>query len=256
MKIARYEISGQSYYGRLESDGTLHRLVGSPFDSVQESGETEQLETVRLLTPVPAPRIFGVGLNYVGHIKESGSATPEFPMLFMKPSTAVIGSGENIVYPTQGKVVHFEGELVAVIGKTARRVPESEALEYVCGYCCGNDVSERVIQRAEMKTGCMFFGKGFDTFAPVGPYVETDVDPTNLELTTRLNGEVKQHTNTSDLLFSVTQLVSYMSHIMTLLPGDLIMTGTPDGVGPIAPGDTVEVEISGIGILRNPVVAE
>jgi 2-keto-4-pentenoate hydratase/2-oxohepta-3-ene-1,7-dioic acid hydratase in catechol pathway len=197
-----------------------------------------------------------VGLNYVSHIHESGLPTPKFPMLFMKPLSAVIGPGEPIVYPRKGRHVDYEAELVAVIGKRARHVPEERALDYVLGYTCGNDVSERVIQKAEMSTGVMLVGKGFDTFCPLGPVIATGLDPTNLDVMARLNGEQRQKGSTSDLLFSVAHLVAYLSEAMLLLPGDVIMTGTPAGVGPIAAGDVVEIEISGVGVLRNPVVAE
>ena len=177
-------------------------------------------------------------------------------MLFMLPSTAILDPEEPIVYPHQGQNVHYEGELSVVIGKKARRVAEADALDYVFGYSCGNDVSERVIQANEMANGCMLIGKGFDTFKPLGPCIATGLDSTNLELTTRLNGEVKQHTNTDDLIFPVAALIAYISEAITLLPGDVIMTGTPSGVGPVQPGDVVEIEISGVGVLRNPVVAE
>ena len=177
-------------------------------------------------------------------------------MLFMLPATAILDPEEPIVYPHQGQNVHYEGELSVVIGKKARRVAEADALDYVLGYTCGNDVSERVIQAQEMANGCLLIGKGFDTFKPLGPYIATGLDSTNLELTARLNGEVKQHTNTDDLIFTVAQLIAYISDAVTLLPGDVIMTGTPSGVGPVQPGDVVEIEISGVGVLRNPVVAE
>jgi 2-keto-4-pentenoate hydratase/2-oxohepta-3-ene-1,7-dioic acid hydratase in catechol pathway len=179
-------------------------------------------------------------------------------MLFMKPSTAAIGPGESIVYPAEeGNLeVHFEAELVAVIGRIARRVGSSEALDYVLGYTCGNDVSERVIQRAEMKEGCLLMGKGYDTFCPLGPAVVTGLDPTGLLLLARVNGRERQRTNTSDLIYSVAEIVSYMSRAMTLLPGDVILTGTPSGVGPIYPGDNVEIEVPQVGVLANPVVAE
>ncbi len=160
------------------------------------------------------------------------------------------------MYPTVGEVVHYEAELVAVIGRTARRVSEADALNYVLGYTCGNDVSERVIQKNEMRFGCLFAGKAFDTFAPLGPVINTEMDPSNLNIIGRLNGEVVQNGNTSDMLFSVPRLVSYLSSFMTLEPGDVIMTGTPSGVGTIKPGDVFEVEIEGIGILSNPVVAD
>ena len=156
----------------------------------------------------------------------------------------------------QGQNIEYEGELVVVIGKETKDVSEADALDHVLGYTCGNDISERVIQRQEMSQGCMLMGKGFDTFKPMGPYIATDLDPTDLELTTRLNGEIRQHTSTSDLIFPVAKLIEYISDAITLLPGDVIYTGTPAGVGPVEPGDSVEVEIGGIGILKNTIVAE
>ena len=256
MKIIRYRTNGYIAHGILEDDGTIQELAGSPFKSLDTSGTVTLAEKVALLVPVSAPRLIGVGLNYAAHAAEGNKTPPPQPMLFMLPSTAVIGPEEPIIYPRQGKVVHYEGELAVVIGKETRRVPETEALDYVFGYTCGNDVSERVIQAAEMEQGCLLIGKGFDTFKPLGPCITTDLDPGDLELTTRLNGEVKQHTKTSDLIFSVAQLISYTSEAVTLLPGDVIMTGTPSGVGPVKPGDVVEIEIEGIGTLQNPVVAE
>ncbi len=256
MKILRYSVDGAASYGILEEDGAIRQLAGSPFESLAESGETTQLDRVRVLAPIAMPRLIGVGLNYLAHAEESGATPPEQPMLFMLPSTAILDPEAAIVYPRQGQNVHYEGELAVLIGQKARRVAEADALDSVFGYTCGNDVSERVIQAAEMSQGCLLIGKGFDTFKPLGPYIATGLDPTNLELTTRLNGAVKQQTNTDDLIYSVAQLVSYISEAITLLPGDVIMTGTPSGVGPVQPGDVVEIEISGIGVLRNPVVAE
>jgi 2-keto-4-pentenoate hydratase/2-oxohepta-3-ene-1,7-dioic acid hydratase in catechol pathway len=174
----------------------------------------------------------------------------------MKPSTAVIGPNESIVYPVDGEIIHFEGELCAVIGKTARHVPEARALDYVLGYTCGNDVSDRVLQRRESAFGCLFAGKGYDTFAPLGPAIVTGLDPSNLSIITRVNGQVRQNGNTADLLFPVPYLIAYLSRYLTLLPGDVIMTGTPAGVGPISVGDSIEIEIGSIGVLRNDVVAE
>ncbi len=256
MKIVRYETKGQNYYGVLREDGQLDRLTGDPFERQEMTSIRDPIAAVRVLAPVPRPRIFGAGLNYVSHIKESGQDAPEIPMLFMKPSTAVVGTDEAILIPDQCKEVHFEGELAAVIGKTARNLSEEEALSAVFGYTCANDVSDRPIQFAEMAMGCLLIGKGFDTFCPLGPLIATDLDPTNLEMVARVNGEVRQQINTSDLLFNVAQLVAYMSRAITLLPGDVIITGTPSGVGRVKPGDVVEVEIDGIGILRNQVAAE
>ena len=256
MQIVRYCGDGSTSYGILEEDGTIRRLAGCPFDSLEESGERTHLEQVSVLAPVGAPRLIGVGLNYLAHAEEGGATPPDQPMLFMLPATAILDPEEPIIYPRQGQNVHYEGELAVVKGKNGRRVAEADALDYVFGYTCGNDVSERVIQAREMSNGCLLIGKGFDTFKPLGPCIATDLDSTNLELTTRLNGEVKQHTNTDDLIFPVAQLVAYISDAVTLLPGDVIMTGTPSGVGPVQPGDVVEIEISGVGVLRNPVAAE
>lgn len=256
MKIVRYRAEGNINFGTMEEDGTIHELADSPFASLNPSGNLTHLSDVQLLAPVEAPRIIGVGLNYVEHAREAGKELPTMPMLFMKPSTSAIGPNDAIVYPRQGKNVHYEAELAVVIGSQARRVSETQALDYVLGYTCGNDVSERVIQFAEMQTGTMLIGKGFDTFCPLGPCIRTDLDPGDLQVQARLNGEVKQNDSTSDLIFSVPQLISYISAAFTMLPGDVIMTGTPSGVGPIVPGDVVEIEVEGIGTLRNPVVAE
>ena len=256
MNLVRYAFDETVAYGVLEEGRIVRRLAGSPFEALQPGPASHLLEEVRLLAPVDAPRIMGVGLNYVSHIRECNLSTPTLPMLFMKHPSAVIGPGEPIVYPKQAQKVDYEGEMAVVIGRHVRRVSESQALEYVLGYTCANDVSERVTQLAEMKMGCLLVGKSYDTFCPLGPVIVTGLDPTSLDLTSRLNGQVRQQINTSDLLFSVARLVSYLSQAMTLWPGDVILTGTPSGVGPIQPGDVVEVEISGIGVLRNPVVPE
>ena len=256
MKIVRYRTDEIINFGIMEEDGTIREVVGSPFEDLGPSGALTHLSDVHLLAPVEAPRIIGVGLNYAEHAREVGKELPTEPMLFMKPSTTGIGPDEAIIYPRQGKNVHYEAELAVVIGSPARRVSEAAALDYVLGYTCGNDVSERTIQFAEMKMGAMLIGKGFDTFCPLGPCITTDLDPGNLRVQARLNGEVKQNESTSDLIFSVAQLISYISAAFTMLPGDVIMTGTPSGVGPFVPGDVVEIEVEGVGTLRNPVVAE
>ena len=256
MKIVRYRADETINFGIIEEDGTIRELVGSPFKSLKPSGSCTHIRDVQLLAPMEAPRIIGVGLNYAEHAREVGKELPREPMLFMKPSTTVIGPDEAIIYPRQGKNVHYEAELAVVIGSSARRVSEAEALDYVLGYACGNDVSERTIQFAEMQSGTMLIGKGFDTFCPLGPCITTDLDPVNLQVQARLNGEVKQNERTSDLIFSVAELISYISAAFTMLPGDVIMTGTPSGVGPFVPGDVVEIEVEGVGILKNPVVAE
>ena len=256
MKIARYETKGWSGWG-IQEGGVLHRLAHSPFEGIERSGASDDLENCRLLAPVgPSPRIFGVGLNYVAHIAESGAATPKIPLLFMKPSNAVAGPGDPIVYPREGSNVHFEAELAAVIGKGGRRIPADRALSHVLGYACANDVSERVIQKSEMDQGALLVGKGYDTFCPLGPVIATDVDPADIRIGARVNGEQRQESSTSDLLFSVAELVAYLSTAITLMPGDVIITGTPSGVGPVVPGDHVEIFADGIGVLANKVVSE
>jgi 2-keto-4-pentenoate hydratase/2-oxohepta-3-ene-1,7-dioic acid hydratase in catechol pathway len=195
-------------------------------------------------------------MNYIGHIKEAGAPTPELPVLFMMPTTAVIGAGAPIVLPLEAQIVEHECELTIVIGKKGRRIAEADALDHVLGYTCSNDVSERVIQRKETPNGCLLIGKAFDTFCPMGPVIATGIDPGNLTIQTRVNGQIRQDGHTSDLLFSVPFLISYISQAVTLLPGDVILTGTPSGVGPLKPGDRVEITIEGIGTLSNPVVAE
>lgn len=255
MKIGRYETGGHTYYGILEGE-TFRRLKGSPFESLATDGATDSLKSARLLCPIDKPRIFGAGLNYVSHVREAKAETPKFPMLFMKPDTAACGPDEPIVYPREGKHVDFEGELAVIIGKKTRRISKENALDAVFGYTCSNDVSERSIQFPEMKTGTMLIGKGFDTFCPIGPVIATGLDPNNLLLEAFVNGERRQSINTSDLLFDVAHIVSYMSQAITLMPGDVILTGTPAGVGPVVPGDVVDITIEGIGTLSNKVVAE
>jgi 2-keto-4-pentenoate hydratase/2-oxohepta-3-ene-1,7-dioic acid hydratase in catechol pathway len=256
MHICRYSLDGSVHHGIIENEATIARLQGSPFDGLTCSAERDAVSAVRLLAPVHRPRVFGLGYNYKAHSQEVGKPMPQVPVLFMKPSTSVIGPGESIVYPADGQIIHFEGELTVVIGKEARYVSEAQALDCVLGYTCGNDVSDRVLQRRESEFGCLLAGKGYDSFAPMGPVIATGLDPSNLRLITRVNGVVRQDGNTCDLLFPVPTLIAYLSRYMTLLPGDMIMTGTPAGVGPIRVGDTIEVEIEGIGVLRNDVVAE
>lgn len=257
MKIARYRSADSIHWGVLRADGDFDRLAAPPFEGIRTSGVRDARSGVRLVAPsIDRPRIFGAGLNYVAHAKESGMAIPEIPMLFMKPDTALCGPEDPIVYPLEAGRVDYECELTVVIGRGGRRIPESKVAEHILGYTCGNDVSQRPIQRAEMKMGTLLVGKAFDTFCPIGPMIETAVDGGRLEIQTRLNGVVKQKSNTSDLIFSVAKLVSYLSQSITLLPGDLILTGTPAGIGPMEPGDTVEIEIEGIGILRNRMISE
>lgn len=252
MRIVRYAVDGVRHYGELEAgDARIARFEGDPFTGLSPTGRIDKAGDVVVLSPLERPRIFGFAYNYASHVDETDREIPEVPVCFMKPSTAVVGPGDAIVYPADGELVHFEGELVVVIGKEARHVKPAEAHEYILGYTCGNDVSDRIVQRKESKYGTLLIGKGQDTFAPLGPVIATELDPSGLSLTTRVNGTVVQSASTADLLLAVPDIVSYLSRRLTLLPGDVIMTGTPSGVGPIRPGDEVEVEIEGIGVLRD-----
>jgi 2-keto-4-pentenoate hydratase/2-oxohepta-3-ene-1,7-dioic acid hydratase in catechol pathway len=197
-------------------------------------------------------KIIGVGLNYRAHAEEMKKALPEEPLLFLKPPSALIGPDEPIVRPAGYARVDYEGELCVVIGRRARRVPAERALEHVLGYTCANDVTVRDLQKKDVQ---YTRAKGFDSFCPVGPRVVPGLDPSRLALETRVNGVVRQRSSTSDLIFDVARLIAFISHVMTLEEGDLISTGTPPGVGNLEPGDVVEIEIEGIGVLRNPVIA-
>src|ERR1044072_9104208 len=206
---------------------------------------------MKILEPVRPSKIVCVGRNYDEHAAELANKLPTEPLLFLKAPSAIISSGEEIVLPSASQQVEHEGELGVVIGRVARNIPKDEdPLSYVLGYTCVNDVTARDLQRKDVQ---FTRGKSFDTFCPVGPWIETDIDPTNVTVQTRLNGQLKQKGNTADMAFSVAFLITYISEIMTLYPGDLIATGTPAGVARMNPGDTVEVEVTGIGILRNSI---
>ena len=219
-------------------------------DDVVREGEGLPLEDLTLLAPVTPSKIVCVGRNYREHAAELGNKMPEEPLLFLKAPSAVIGPDEEIKLPSASQQVEHEGELGVVIGRTARKISRDDALSYVFGYTCVNDVTARDLQRKDVQ---FTRGKSFDTFCPVGPWIETEIDPRNTTVETRLNGEVKQKGNTADMAFSVSFLISYISEIMTLYPGDLIATGTPAGVSRMKDGDTVEIEVGGIGVLKNPV---
>lgn len=253
--VARYRCPDGVFHGVLDGD-RLDRLDGSSFDGLRPAGRTDTLAEATLLAPVAAPRVFGVGLNYRSHIAEVGAETPTRPMLFMKPSSAVIGPEAPVILPREARVTHYEAELAVVIGRRCRRLAEDEVDAAILGLTCANDISERVIQREEMDQGCLLIGKGFDTFCPLGPVIATGLDPDDLTLEARLNGRTVQSIRTSDLLFSARDLVRYLSQAITLEPGDVIITGTPSGVGEIAPGDRMEIECEGVGVLANPVAAE
>jgi len=228
-------------------------LEGSPFQEYRRLEANISLVNVRLLAPVEPSKIICVGRNYVAHAKEHGSEVPDLPLLFLKPPTAVIGPGDTILLPPQSTNVEHEAELVVVIGKRGRWIQPENALEYVLGYTVGNDVTARDLQRRD---GQWTRGKGFDTFCPLGPWIETDFDPADAMVTCHVNGEMRQMASTRDMVFGVRQIVAFASTIMTLLPGDILMTGTPAGVGPLTNGDIVEVSIEGLGKLSNPVATE
>ena len=265
MKIARFRYEGELGFAVFDQaeDGSgieLVELIGDPMvTGYDTTGRRIPLEDARLVAPViPRSKVVCVGKNYADHVEEmkhvTGGGTadvPEEPLLFLKPNTSVIGPDDQIVLPTIAERVEHEGELAVVIGAVAKEVPVERALEVVFGFTCANDVSARDLQ---VKDGQWARAKGFDTFCPLGPVIETDLDLADATVETRVNGEVRQHGSTAQLVHSVADIVSYASHAFTLLPGDVILTGTPAGVGPLVAGDTVEVEIAGIGILRNTVV--
>lgn len=260
MRIARCLVNGAPTYAVLEGD-TLSLLATSPWESTRPSGRTCKLADARLLAPVQPPNVFAIGLNYRKHADESGIKHPPRPVIFIKANTSVIGPEEPIVLPAMApSEVDYEAELAIVIGRTCRCVSERDALDYVLGYTCGNDVSARDCQlRLDAQWAR---GKSFDTFCPLGPWIETAIDPDNQPISLTLNGAEMQNSSTSDMIFSCRHLVSYCSHAATLLPGTIIMTGTPSGVGfarkpPVflRPGDRVQVTVAGIGTLANPVQA-
>ncbi|ADU96780.1 Ureidoglycolate lyase [Thermovibrio ammonificans HB-1] len=251
MKIGRFKWGERTIYGIVKGREIVpvkETKVSELMEGVTPLDETVSFKEVKFLSPTRPSKIVAVGLNYRAHAEEMGKEVPEEPLLFMKPSTAVIANKMRIFLPKMSSRVDYEGELAVVIGRKCRKVSPEEAPDYILGYSCFNDVTARDLQR---KDGQYTRAKSFDTFAPYGPWLNTDIDPMGLQITTRVNGEVKQSGNTSDMIFSPFELVSFISQIMTLLPGDVIATGTPPGVGPLKAGDRVEVEIEGIGTLIN-----
>ena len=257
MQIVRFNHKSEEKYGVL-CDNLISGLTDDPFQcfksgsAVKKDGSTYTLSEVKLLPPCLPSKLVCLGLNYRPHAQEFNLALPSEPLLFLKPSTAVIGPEETIILPLGYRRVDYECELAVVIGKTAKQVPENQARDYILGYTCFNDVSERTIQKRDVQ---WTRAKGFDTFAPMGPWIETELDPDDLKLETYLNGEVKQSARTSEMIFNINHIISFISGVMTLLPGDVIATGTPAGIGPIKPKDIVEIKIEKIGTLRNRVEA-
>jgi len=251
VRVARFSTGGDPRYGIVDDD-ELVVLAGDPmFAGFQPTGERVPLAEARLLAPViPRSKVVCVGLNYAEHRADmKGVDAPENPLIFLKPNTAVIGPGDPIrIPPVEGRIVH-EGELVVVIGKIAKQVAVENWADYVFGYTVGNDVSARDQMFAD---GQWARAKGYDTFAPLGPWIETELDPSALEIRTWVDGEPRRQGNTRDLLHKIPELIAYISDVWTLLPGDVIMTGTPSGLGGFVHGQTVEIEIEGIGKLTNP----
>jgi 2-keto-4-pentenoate hydratase/2-oxohepta-3-ene-1,7-dioic acid hydratase in catechol pathway len=252
VKIARFSHQDAIAYGIVDDD-ELVQLAGDPmFAGFEPTGKRIAIVDVALLAPViPRSKVVAIGRNYRAHAEELGNDVPAEPLMFLKPNTAVIGPGDVIVRPTQSERVDFEGELVVVIGRIAKNVPADKALDVVFGYTVGNDVTARDLQRSD---GQWSRAKGFDTFCPLGPVIETEFDPASAaRVVTRVNGDERQSAPLTDLMFPIAELIAYASSVFTLLPGDVIMTGTPAGVGPLVAGDEVEVEVEGIGVLRNTV---
>lgn len=252
MKIARFQWQGKVNWGILEND-TIFALVGDLYGDFGKGKEMCKLQDVRLLAPVEPSITVACGRNYIDHIKEMGWPVPEEPSLFFKPTNTMIGPEDDIIYPAVSRDLRYEAELCFVIKRQAKNVAEEEALDYVLGYTCGNDVT--AIDLFE-KDGFLARAKGFDTSGPLGPFLVTGLDPHDLAIKGRVNGVTRQDSNTARMIFGIEKLTSYISAFMTLRPGDVIWTGTPrGGACPVKVGDVIEVEVEGIGILRNKVVA-
>jgi len=258
VRIARFAHPQGVAFGVVEGDPaaydaqTVAEIAEHPFGPVRLTGRRWALPDVRLLAPILPGKVVGIGKNYAAHAAEMGGEAPASPVIFLKPSTSVIGPGDAIRLPPDSKRVDHEAELAVVIGGVVREVPRDRALATVLGYTCGNDVTARDQQALD---GQWVRAKGHDSFCPLGPWIETDLDPTDLAVRAELDGVVRQESRTSLLLHDVATLISFVSHVMTLLPGDVILTGTPEGVGPMSAGSTVSVTVEGIGTLTNPVTA-
>jgi len=252
LKICRYKSGADVGFGILEGEEII-ALKGDPFGGIEKTKTRRKVDEVTLLSPTQPSKVVAVGLNYQEHIDETGMQKPDAPVLFIKPSTSVIGPGRPIIYPGSAARVDYEAELAIVIGKKCKNVAAKDAAGCIFGYTCLNDVTERFMQGMD---GQWTRAKSFDTFCPVGPYIVTDIDPKGLKVEAYLNGERKQSGNTDMLIFGIDELVGFISGVMTLLPGDVIATGTPSGIGPMEPGDTVEIRVENIGSLKNLVEKE
>ncbi len=253
MRIARYSYEGEVRYGIVEGSEVLE-LPGHPFAApgqpLTTTGTVHDLDAVRLLAPIIPSKIVGIGKNYADHAAEMGGVAPERPLMFLKPTTALIGPDDPIVLPPESAEVHFEAELAVVIGRLCRRVPAADATAVILGYTCANDVTARDLQRSD---GQWTRAKGFDTFCPLGPWIDTDLDPADVLVECEVNGVVVQGASSATLIHAVPALIEAVSAVMTLLPGDVILTGTPAGVGPLSAGDEVTVTVAGLGTLVNSV---
>jgi 2-keto-4-pentenoate hydratase/2-oxohepta-3-ene-1,7-dioic acid hydratase in catechol pathway len=250
MRLVRFRLGELLATGAVDGDA-VQVLRGTFFDDPLPTGQQVPLDDVRLLAPVLPSKVVAVGRNYPEHAAEVGGEVPEEPLIFLKPSTSVIGPGDPIPYPPISRRVDYEGELAVVVGRLARRLLAEDAERAILGYTCGNDVTLRDLQATD---GQWARAKGFDGSCPLGPWIETELDPADLSIRTRVNDEVRQDARTSQMHFSPAALVSFVSGFMTLLPGDVLLTGTPAGIGPLSVGDRVSVDIEGIGTLTNTVV--
>jgi 2-keto-4-pentenoate hydratase/2-oxohepta-3-ene-1,7-dioic acid hydratase in catechol pathway len=252
MRIIRFQqMDSNPQYGWITGD-KVGTIEGDIFGAFQRDEAKIPLASVRLLPPTTPRKIICVGRNYAAHAKEHGADIPEVPLIFLKPPTSLIAHKDTIVLPPQSRQVEHEAELAVVIGRAGRWVTPDEALDLVFGYTVANDVTARDLQRSD---GQWTRAKGFDTFCPVGPWIETEFDPADAVITCHVNGEMRQMASTRDMIFTVKQLIAFVSSVMTLEPGDLLLTGTPAGVSPLNPGDTVEVSIEGLAKLNNPVIS-
>jgi 2-keto-4-pentenoate hydratase/2-oxohepta-3-ene-1,7-dioic acid hydratase in catechol pathway len=252
MRIIRFQqVDSNPQYGWITGD-KVGTIEGDIFGAFQRDEAKIPLASVRLLPPTTPRKIICVGRNYAAHAKEHGADIPEVPLIFLKPPTSLIAHKDTIVLPPQSRQVEHEAELAVVIGRAGRWVTPDEALDLVFGYTVANDVTARDLQRSD---GQWTRAKGFDTFCPVGPWIETEFDPADAVITCHVNGEMRQMASTRDMIFTVKQLIAFVSSVMTLEPGDLLLTGTPAGVSPLNPGDTVEVSIEGLAKLNNPVIS-
>jgi 2-keto-4-pentenoate hydratase/2-oxohepta-3-ene-1,7-dioic acid hydratase in catechol pathway len=251
VRIARFSVEGEVSFGVVEG-GEVAALASHPFGPLSFSGDRYPLDAVRLLAPVIPSKVVAIGKNYADHAREMGGEPRADPVMFLKPSTAVVGPGDPVAYPPSAGRVDYEGELAVVVGRLARDVPVAAALDVVLGYTCANDVTARDQQLAD---GQWTRGKGYDSFCPLGPWIETALDPAASRVTTTLNDEVRQDAPTSLMLHDVAALVAFVTSVMTMLPGDVILTGTPAGIGPMVVGDTVSVTVDGVGTLTNRVAA-